>query len=180
MPSLNVISSERDATLSGIATRCEHAYWIDSLDEIPDLLGRVDRSADTLDLIGHSTRGHNYLRIAQTPIDMLDPHVRQSISRLRTSDALQRRGICRVRLLGCETAVTPAGQRTMAWLGKVLGVAVFGTTKPLAKSHYATAGFNPQFDHLLVEAGSLPVPRSRLKISRVGSWREALEAASGR
>jgi hypothetical protein len=62
-------------------------------------------------------------------------------------------------LLGCETAVTDAGQRTLRMLSQTLRLAVFGTCKPLLKSHSDSAGFNPAFAHILVEASALTGPR---------------------
>jgi hypothetical protein len=60
-----------------------------------------------------------------------------------------------VRLLGCETAVTDAGQRTLRMLSQTLRLPVFGTTKPLLKSHSNSAGFDPAFAHILIEATAL-------------------------
>jgi hypothetical protein len=66
------------------------------------------------------------------------------------------------RLLGCETAVEIAGQKTIALLARTLRVAVFGTTGSLMKSHYIGGGFDPCFAPLLIEAADLPMPRQRL------------------
>ena len=60
-----------------------------------------------------------------------------------------------VRLLGCETAVTEAGQRTLRMLAQTLRLPVYGTRVPLLKSHSDAAGFNPVFSHLLAEAAQL-------------------------
>jgi len=57
-----------------------------------------------------------------------------------------------LRLLGCETAVSPGGQRTLRLLARTLRVPVLGSTRPLLKSHYDERGFNPAFAHVLVEA----------------------------
>lgn len=174
---MNVISLETDTTLSGIAARCEHVYPVASLEELPELLERVRISSDTLDLIGHSTRGQNYLRIGQTPIDMFEPRVQRSIGKLSVSVAAH--GVRRIRLLGCETAVTPAAQRTMVWLSQLLEIVVLGTTKPLMKSHYIATGFNPRFNHLLIESSSLPSPRRRLTISPTAE-RQSVRAVASR
>lgn len=60
-----------------------------------------------------------------------------------------------VRLLGCETAVSPGGKRTLRLLARTLRIPVFGSIKPLMKSHYDKLGFNPAFAHILVEASEL-------------------------
>ena len=57
-----------------------------------------------------------------------------------------------MRLLGCETAVSPSGQRTLRLLARTLGIPAFGAIKPLMKSHYDELGFNPAFAKVLVEA----------------------------
>lgn len=161
---LNVISAEPDSTLSGIADRCARTHPVSSFGELGGLLERQERDAGfaTLDLIGHSTRGHRYLRIGRTSIDLLDPEVARFFAQLGASGILTRLGIGAVRLLGCETAVEIAGQRTIARLARVLGIPVFGTTKPLMKAHYGRDGFDPVFRRLLVDATSLPLPRRRL------------------
>jgi hypothetical protein len=165
MPALSVISGEPDAVLAGIAARFARIHRIAALSEVRGLLeqqqGREPRFT-TLDLIGHSTRGHRYLRIGNTPIDMLEPDVARLFRRLAESQLLPRLGIHTVRLLGCDTAVEIAGQRTMAALARTLDVRVFGTTKSLMKAHYVRSGFDPAFDRLLIEAGSLPTPRQHL------------------
>ena len=161
---LNVISAEPDATLAGIAGRCASTHAVSSLPELYQLLDGPQRDrVSALNLLGHSTRGHHYLRIGGTAIDMLDPGVARFFERLAASGVLQRRGITALRLLGCETAVEIAGQRTIARLAHVLGVAVYGTRKPLLKAHYDRRGFDPTFAGLLVEAGELPRPRRRLE-----------------
>ena len=109
-------------------------------------------AATTLDLIGHSTRDHHLLRLGRTPIDMLDPRVSGFFGQLDDSGLLQQLGVAAVRLLGCQTAVTDAGRRTLRLLAHTLGVPVYGTTAPLPKSHSNAHGFDPAFSHLLVEA----------------------------
>ena len=66
-----------------------------------------------------------------------------------------------VRLLGCETAVTDAGQRTLRMLSQTLRLPVFGTRKPLLKSHCTSAGFDPAFAHILTVSRPPGTPFSR-------------------
>jgi hypothetical protein len=55
--------------------------------------------------------------------------------------------------------VTDAGQRTLRMLSQTLRLPVFGTRKPLLKSHSTSAGFDPAFAHLLTEASATrPAP----------------------
>ncbi|MBA2541137.1 MAG: hypothetical protein H0V17_15965 [Deltaproteobacteria bacterium] len=160
---LRMLSAEADAVLSGIATRCAPTHRLSSLFELRRVLDEQPaNSCSTLDLIGHSTRGHNYLRIGSTPLDLLDPIISRLFRVIATSGNLRRIGIETVRLLGCETAVTIAGQRTMALLSHILRVRVVGTRAALLKSHYDGVEFDPRFGHLLVEAGELERPFRRL------------------
>ena len=46
-------------------------------------------------------------------------------------------------------------QRTLRLLARTLRLPVFGTLKPLMKSHYDERGFNPAFAQVLVEASEL-------------------------
>ena len=109
----------------------------------------------TLDLIGHSTRDHHLLRLGDDRIDMLDPVVARFFRSLAAEHLLSRLGVVAVRLLGCETAVSPSGKRTLRLLARTLRVPVFGAIKPLMKSHYDKLGFNPAFAQILVEASEL-------------------------
>jgi hypothetical protein len=58
-------------------------------------------------------------------------------------------------LLGCDAAVSPSGRRTLRLLARTLGLPVFGSVKPLMKSHYDERGFNAAFAHILVEASEV-------------------------
>jgi hypothetical protein len=86
---------------------------------------------------------------------MLNPGIAHFFHTLAQDSLLPRLHIVALRLLGCETAVTESGQRTLRTLAQVLRVPVFGTLVPLLKSHSNADGFNPAFIHLLVEASPL-------------------------
>jgi hypothetical protein len=158
VPPLTVASPEMAAFFAGRAPRCVHLRPAGSLGELREVLERcLDEAVapTTLDLVGHSTRGHHLLRLGRTPIDMLDAPVARFFRGLAAERLLARLSIVAVRLLGCETAVTDAGQRTMRMLAQTLRVPVHGTLQPLMKSHSDAEGFDPAFAHLLVEAGNL-------------------------
>jgi hypothetical protein len=156
---LNVASPDcAEAFFAGRVSRCVDLHHAGSLPELRRVLEhRLDRgvSPTVLDLLGHSTRDHHLLRLGQTPIDMLDPNVERFFAALADDEVLPRLGIVALRLLGCETAVTVAGRRTMRMLSYTVGVPVFGTTKPLLKSHHHAEGFDAAFAHLLVEASAV-------------------------
>jgi hypothetical protein len=153
---------------AGRAARCVHLRRAASLGELHDVLrGCPDDppTPTTLDLIGHSTRDHHLLRLGDTPIDMLDPAVARFFRRLADDRTPARLHIVAVRLLGCRTAGTDSGRRTLRMLARTLGLAVYGTRKPLLKSHWNAAGFNPAFAHLLTE-GTAP---------RASAWQTAAD-----
>jgi len=108
-----------------------------------------------MDLIGHSTRDHHFLRLGDTAIDMLDPVVARFFQSVAGDRLLPRLQVVSVRLLGCETAVSPGGRRTLRLLARTLRVPVFGTTRQIGKSHYDEIGFNPVFAGVLVEASQV-------------------------
>jgi hypothetical protein len=130
--------------------------------ELKAIADRAPQGLRTLDLIGHATRDHSLLRFGDTAIDMFRPSVARLFAAIRAEELLQELGITAVRLLGCSTALTPAGQRTMQRLARTLELPVFGSTKALLHAHYTVDGFNPKFAHVLIEASQLPNPPRRL------------------
>lgn len=156
LPSLSIASPDcAEAFFAGRVHRQVRLHRAGSLAELRAVL---DRRLDdpvtpaTLDLIGHSTREHHLLRLGTTPIDMLQPQVARFFRTLAETRLLARLEIVAVRLLGCETAVTDSARRTLRLLAHTLRMPVYGTVKPLLKSHSNADGFNPQFTHLLVSS----------------------------
>ena len=161
MSSLNVASPDcAEPFYRGRVARCTNQQHASSLAELREILDRrltdAAVSPSTLDLIGHSTRDHHLLRLGATPIDMLDRQVARFFRSLAADQLLPRLQIVAVRLLGCETAVTDGGQRTLRMLAHALDLPVYGTSVRLLKSHSDAEGFNPAFSHVLVEASALP------------------------
>jgi hypothetical protein len=140
-----------------------------SLDDVHAELKAIAASAPqgtrTLDVIGHSTRAHHFLRLGDTAIDMMRPAISRFFENLRDDALLPRIGVIAVRLLGCSTALLPSGQRTIQRLARTLDMPVYGSIKTLMHSHYTPDGFNPKFDHVLVEASQLPNPPRRLSFA---------------
>ncbi len=131
---------------------CDTLQRVASLDEARAVVeqGTVGDGPATLDLIAHTTRDQKLLRVGVDVLDMFKAPVRAFFERLAADDVLAARGIVQVRLLGCGSATKPSGRLTMARLARTLGVPVFGTTKPLIKSHFDRHGFNPAFEHILL------------------------------
>jgi hypothetical protein len=157
--SLNVASPDcAEQFFAGRAARCVDLHHAGSLPELRQVLERHRADATsptTLDLIGHSTRHHHLLRLGGTPIDMLDRGVARFFHALADDTLLERLGVVAVRLLGCETAVTDGGRRTLRMLARTLRLPVYGTLVQLTKSHSTAEGFDPTFAHILVEASAL-------------------------
>ncbi|MEU4162873.1 hypothetical protein [Actinoplanes sp. NPDC026670] len=155
--SLNVASPDcAEGFFAGRQARCVGLRHAAGLADLRAVLERHRGPAASLNLIGHSTRQHHLLRLGDTPIDMLNPVVARFFRAAAGDGLLAGAGIVAVRLLGCETAVTEAGRRTLRMLAQTLRMPVYGTRVPLLKSHSGPAGFNPVFSHLLVEAAHLP------------------------
>ena len=173
-PSFNVASPDcAEAFFAGRSPRCVGLHHAATLADLRAVLQRHRSGAvqpATLDLIGHSTRHHHLLRLGGTPIDMLDPAVAQFFRNLARDGLLGDGKIVALRLLGCETAVSEAGRRTLRMLAQVLGLPVYGTRVPLLKSHSNATGFNAVFNHLLVEAAQLTRAAKRLeRLAQPGS-----------
>ncbi|HET7502189.1 MAG TPA: hypothetical protein VFK02_14325 [Kofleriaceae bacterium] len=132
---------------------------VSCLDDLPRVLEieamrRCDEASDPgrdLDLIGHSTRVHHLLRIGATVVDLLDLGIRRFFEQLARDGLLGAVKVESVRLLGCETAVSPSGQRTLRTLAAILQLPVYGTRKRLSRFHYSAQGLQLQFRSLLVE-----------------------------
>lgn len=153
---ITIAGRDNDSTVQGMIDRCREVHRAGTLDELRAVLeGLPERRAASLDLVGHSTRPARLLRLDQTVIDMFDARVAAFFEQLAGDGVLARIGVVSLRLLGCSTASQPPGQRTIQRLARVLGMPVYGTTKPIMKSHYTAEGFNPAFAQLLVGSAQL-------------------------
>lgn len=158
---LTIMSPDAEHVYRRHAARCPSAHRASSLAELRAVLESLRRKAASperprsLDLLGHSTSGHHLLRLGSTPVDMLDPVVAGFFRAQATADLMSSLGIGAVRLLGCQTAVTDSGQRTIRMLARALRMPAYGTLVPLHASHWQVDGFNPAFACVLVEASQL-------------------------
>lgn len=159
MDRVHVVSS-RGEDISAAPGRSLERHVVAGLEELrrvlEGLVGGARRPA-SLDLSGHSTRAGKLLRLGDDVIDMLDPWTERFFRRLADDELLPRLNLRAVRLLGCETAVTPTGRRTLRGLAHTLRLPVFGTTKALYKSHYDALGFDAAFEGVLAEAARFPL-----------------------
>ena len=155
IPSINIVSADVLDVLSEPLKGAENTTIVRSLSEVRQALdahAARPPAAVTVDLLGHSTRDHKLLRMGGTVIDALDPRVRRFFEEIERSRVLQTMNAVSLRLLGCETGVSPSGLRTLRMLAEILGLPVFGSRKRLSKTHHTAAGFNPLFGSVLVVA----------------------------
>jgi hypothetical protein len=159
------LASTGARTLFGGDRRTATWTYVGSLEELRLALDAMPSRDDvaTLDLIGHSVKAGQLLRLGASVIDMLDPAIEAFFRKLAGSGVLSRLHITTLRLLACHSAVQPTAQRTIKRLASVLEVRVFGATKSLGRTHYDEVGFDPTFDHLLIDDSRLPkqLDRSR-------------------
>lgn len=161
--SLNLVSADALDTIPVAMQRAAETHVVASLDDLSRVLeaqaarrrGASSAFEIDIDIIGHSTRTHQLLRIGVTAIDTLDLGVRRFFEQLARSGWLGAVNAASLRLLACETAVSPSGQRTLRTLAAILQIPVYGTCKRLLKSHYSGQGFQPQFRSVLLEGRPL-------------------------
>lgn len=159
MNRVHVVSS-RGEDISAAPGRSLERHVVSGLEDLRRVLEGLQcgaRPPAHLDLSGHSTRAGKLLRLGADVIDMLDPWTERFFRRLADDDLLPQLNLRTVRLLGCETAVTSTGRRTLRGLAYTLGLPVFGTKKVLYKSHYNALGFEAAFEGVLVEVGRFPI-----------------------
>jgi hypothetical protein len=153
---LNIVSAAALDTVPVAMMRAASSFVAGSLDDVDGALAawaaRPPAAAVAVDLIGHSTRDHQLLRIGSSTIDALDLGVLRWFERIARGGVLRQINAVCLRLLGCETALSASGQRTMRLLAAALGMPVYGTCKRISRMHHDEQGFDPRFQHVLVEA----------------------------
>ena len=159
------IASAGVKTLFGATDRGARWTFVDSLAALRRVLEMTARQAGpaTLDLIGHSVRAGQLLRLGTDVIDLLQPRIERFFRALAEDRVLERLDVHALRLIGCETAVQPTAQRTIKRLARVLEMPVFGSMKNLRRAHYDTRGFAPVFEYLLLDHTQLPTPPRPLR-----------------
>ena len=160
--SINIVSIGALETIPDAMRCAANTFIATSLRDVGRALevaaARPRAAALAIDLIGHSTRDHQLLRLGASTIDMLDPGVHRFFEDVARSGILRDLHATCLRLLGCETALSPSGQRTMRTLASVLRIPVYGSRKRLSRMHHTERGFHPRFQHVLVEAAQRGSP----------------------
>ena len=166
-PHLSVLTEHGDAELERIARTLDHHVLVESRGDLEELLGQLMAQAEesgspvvpkTLDLIGHARPVTSLLQLGDWVLDGDSPVVTAFFRELAEQDVLRRCGIHAVRLLGCHTAATTIGRRTLATLSNILGVEVYGTTSMVFASHYTPTGFGADWRFLLAASSDLRRP----------------------
>lgn len=169
IPSINLISVDALGVVRDSLKVAPNSTLITSLGELRRALDlyatRSTAPAVTVDLLGHSTRDHQLLRMGGVVLDALELRIRRYFEEIERSQVLDALHAVSLRLLGCETAVSPSGQRTLRMLADILGLPVVGTLVRLGRTHHAEECFNPRFDHVL-----FPVEPRRGRTHRLSSY----------
>lgn len=159
---LNIVSNRALETIPDAMVRAANTAIAASLDDVvPALQAQAARpraGALAVDLIGHSTRDHQLLRLGSTTIDLLDLGVRRFFEAIAARGLLRAADAVCVRLIGCETARSASGQRTLRLLAAIIDLPVHGTRARISRMHNTGRGFDPRFHHLLVEVAPRRVP----------------------
>ena len=142
---LSVITSTCDAELHQLQTVFDHGVTVSGRGEFEVLLCRLiatnaPPTPKTLDLIGHTTAG-KLLSIGNWVIDASTVGVRSYFRELADLEVMARLGIHSVRLIGCLTAESALGRRTICTLSEILGIEVFGTRDLVHAKHFTDSGF---------------------------------------
>ena len=161
-PHLSVITSRADDELARIQDVIEHKVLVDGRGDLEELFGHLlaqrdgaTRVSKTLDLIGHSQPGHSLLALGDWVIDANRTSVTAFFRELADNDVLPRLGIHSMRLLGCHTADTEEGRKTICTLSNILGLEVYGTRHLIYSAHYDGGGFRDDCRHALVCSSDL-------------------------
>jgi hypothetical protein len=159
---LNIVSNRALETIPEALARGANTVIAASLHDVTRALeaqaARPRAAAIAVDLVGHSTRDHQLLRLGATTIDALDLGVRRFFEGIARSGVLRDINAVCLRLIGCETALSASGQRTMRLLAAVLGMPVYGTRKRISRMHNTELGFCPLFHNLLVDTAPRKTP----------------------
>lgn len=124
----------------------------------------------SLDLISHSRRG--VLQLGDWSVDGTG---KSQLLQQACAAQLARLGLSEIRLLGCNTAVTPGGQAAMVALAQVFRVPVKGTTVPISAADFDASGFRPK-GYL---AGHDRLPPLVAPLAASAKWLDRFQAVTG-
>lgn len=163
-PHISVITRRADSELARIQDLVTNRVLVDGRADLEELLSRLLDAAratpitmppKTLDLIGHSIPVSSLLQLGDWILDAESPTLLAFFRGLADLDVLPRLGVHAVRLLGCNTAATPAGRRTITTLADILGLEVHGTSNMIYGGHYDEHGFAHRWRFLLVSSSDI-------------------------
>lgn len=116
----------------------------------------------SLDLIGHARRG-----VVQLGEWSVDGSGKSALLQQACADQLAKLKLREIRLLGCNTAITPGGQEAIRDLHRIFGVPVKGTRVPIAAGDFGPYGFLA--DAVLSDQDHLP-PLAPPTFQAAGAW----------
>lgn len=179
-PHLSLITRHADGELVRIQNLIEHRILVEGRSDLERVLGTLlgcstTTTPKTLDLIGHSTPGKSLLSIGDWVIDGGSSTVTAFFRELADNDVFARLGITAVRLLGCRTADTGAGRRTIVTLADLLGIEVFGTRALIYSAHYDAGGFADERRYTLVSSTQLAEGMDEAVPATFEPWPQVLD-----
>jgi len=141
---LNVSSTNPDRALQRVQDRVDGEACVSGRIELEQLLaGLLDCSTRiegrSLDLFAHSAGKARSLILGGWTVSVDDPGL-QAFAQMKAT--LKAIGVNRLRLIGCGTATTPGGQKTMSFLASALDLPVFGAiTDEIFQQDFDASGF---------------------------------------
>ena len=172
---IHVSASPADGELARLVERVANNRPIEQLAGLRRLLDRLrgchrcvpGAERRTLDLLAHATPDR-LLQLGTSVLDPRRPDVRRLFQEMAQDEVLPGLGIHELRLLGCETALSRAGQAAIRALSDILGVRVVGTVRPVYAAYFGATGLHARYEGMLCDADCLPDLRSQAARSRRG------------
>lgn len=160
---LHVSASPADGELARLVERVANNRPIQQLAGLRLLLDRLrgcrrcapGAERRTLDLLAHATPDR-LLQLGTSVLDPRLPDVRRLFQEMAQDEILPRLGIHELRLLGCETAMSRAGQAAIRALSDILGIRVVGTIRPVYAAYFGATGLHARYEAMLCDADGLP------------------------
>jgi hypothetical protein len=155
---LSLITRDTDDQLRRIRNLISQPVLVDGRADVEQILSTLSHAPDqvtsrSLDLIGHSTPDRSLLMLGDWVIDGTSSKVLSFFRGLADEGVFARLGITSIRLLGCETAASATGRRTLIALSDTTELEIYGTSIMLDESAYDAGGFTAE--HVLVSSTEL-------------------------
>jgi len=174
---MNISHTSPDTTVQQVLDKIDNeclvvdALGADGVQGVIDTWHQRSRSwsSFSLDLIAHSRRG-----VLQLGGWSVDGNGKSQLLRDACAKQLAELRLSEIRLLGCNTAVTPGGRDAMLALADVFRVPVKGTVVPISAADFDASGFGPM--KFLVDHRHLPPLVAPLEAA--GTWLDRFQSVT--